>query len=71
MGTDRKSDHRVIIYVEQDVLDWLRSEHARLNVSVSEVVRRALRDALNVSGVDEMVKCLRESGEIHRDGEPQ
>jgi len=42
MGTDRKSDHRVVIYVEQDVLDWLRSEHARLNVSVSEVVRRAL-----------------------------
>ena len=46
MSTDRKSENRVVVYVESDLRDWLRSEHERLRVSIGEVVRRALRRSL-------------------------
>ena len=41
-----KTDNRVVVYVEQAVLDWLRSEHERHGAPVGEIIRRALRAAM-------------------------
>jgi hypothetical protein len=67
MSTDRKSDHRVIVYVEADLLELLRSEHERARLPVSEIVRRALRQYLKPTGFEVEMRLAEEAGEIPHD----
>jgi len=40
-----KSDNRVVVYVTDAQLAWLRSERERLGAPVGEIIRRALEAA--------------------------
>jgi hypothetical protein len=37
-----KSDNRVVVYVTDEQLAWLRSENERLGAPVGEIIRRAI-----------------------------
>jgi len=40
--TVNKSDNRVVVYVTDEQLAWLRSENERLGAPVGEIIRRAI-----------------------------